>query len=151
MSLEVTVNEKIKEAMKAKDQASLRALRAIKAAVLVEKTSGKNSDGLSEETEMKLLQKMAKQRKESIQIYKEQKRPELAETEEEELAVIEQFLPEQMDESSLKPLLEELIKELGASGPQDMGKVMGTASKKFAGKADGRMISSIVKSLLQGS
>lgn len=151
MSLEITINEKIKEAMKAKDQGALRALRAIKAAVLVEKTSGKNSDGLTEETELKLLQKLAKQRKESIQIYKEQNRPELAETEEEELKIISTFLPEQMDEASLKPLLEELISELGASGPQDMGKVMGTASKKFAGKADGRMISTIVKSLLQPS
>lgn len=148
MSLETTINDQIKDAMRAKEATTLLALRAIKAALLVEKTSGKNDGELSEDVENKILQKLAKQRKESIEIFETQNREDLASKEKEELAVIEKFLPEQMGEDEIKSYLEKLIVEFGAAGPGDMGKVMGRASKELAGKADGKTISNIVKSLL---
>ena len=148
MSLEKTVNDKIKDAMRAKDEAGLRALRAIKSAILLEKTSGKGGGDLSEEVESKLLQKLAKQRKESIDIFEKQNREDLASKEKEELAVIETFLPEPMSAEDLKSYLEKVIAEVGATSPADMGKVMGRASKELAGKSDGKTISNMVKSLL---
>ena len=151
MSLEININEKIKDVMRAKDEASLRALRAIKSAILLEKTSGKNDGNLTEDIENKLLQKLAKQRKESIEVFEAQNRADLADKEKEELAVIEQFLPEQMDEVAIKNYLEKLIAEVGAASAADIGKVMGRASKELAGKADGKTISLLAKSLLSGS
>ena len=151
MSLEININEKIKDVMRAKDEASLRALRAIKSAILLEKTSGKNDGNLTEDIENKLLQKLAKQRKESIEVFEAQNRADLADKEKEELAVIEQFLPEQMDEVAIKNYLEKLIAEVGAASAGDIGKVMGRASKELAGKADGKTISLLAKSLLSGS
>lgn len=150
MSLEKTINDKLKDAMRAKDQAALRALRAIKSAILLEKTSGKGDAELSEEAGNKILQKLAKQRKEAMDIFTEQKRDDLASKEKEELTIIETFLPEQMSEADLKTYLEKVITEVGASTPADMGKVMGRASKELAGKADGKTISTLVKSLLAG-
>jgi len=148
MSLEKIVNDKIKDAMRAKNEASLRALRAIKSAILLEKTSGKADGELSEEVESKLLQKLAKQRKESIEIFEKQNREDLANKEKEELSVIETFLPEPMSEEDLKTYLQKVISEVGAVSPADMGKVMGRASKELAGKSDGKSISNMVKSLL---
>ncbi len=150
MSLEKIINDKIKDAMRAKEEASLRALRAIKSAILLEKTSGKGDGEVSEEAGNKILQKLAKQRKESIEIFEKQNREDLATKEKEELAVIETFLPEQMGEEELKSYLEKVISEVGASSPADMGRVMGRASKELAGKADGRTISNMVKSILAG-
>ncbi len=147
MSLETKVLEEMKVAMRAKDRIALDALRAIKAAVLLEKTSGKQA--LSPEGEIKLLQKLVKQRKESAAIYREQNRPELAETEEGQTAVIEKFLPKQLSEAELEPIIKKMIEETGATTVKDMGRVMGLASKKLAGKADNRTISGLVKRLLQ--
>ena len=148
MSLEITINEKIKEAMLAKDQAALRALRAIKSAILLEKTSSAGSDTLSEETENKLLQKLAKQRKESIEVFEAQNRADLADKEKEELAIIESYLPAPMTSEELQAYLKSLISEVGANTMADLGKVMGRASKELAGKADGKEIAAQVKALL---
>lgn len=148
MSLETKVNEQIKEAMKAKAEATLRTLRAIKSALLLEKTSEGFSGEITPEAELKLLQKMAKQRKDSLAIFEQQNRADLAEKEREELVIIEGFLPAQMSPEELKATLQGIIAELGASGPADMGKVMGVASKKLSGQADGKAISEAVKALL---
>ena len=148
MSLETKVNEQIKEAMKAKAEASLRTLRAIKSALLLEKTSEGFSGEITPEAELKLLQKMAKQRRDSLAIFEQQNRADLAEKEREELVIIEGFLPAQMSPEALKATLQGIIAELGASGPADMGKVMGVASKKLSGQADGKAISEAVKALL---
>ena len=147
MSLEKQVMDSLKEAMKAKDDAALRSLRAIKAAILLEKTSGA-ADGLTEADEMKLLQKLVKQRKDSIEIFTQQGRPELAAKEQEEVAVIGRFLPQQLEGEELRQAIQAIITETGASQPGDMGKVMGAATKKLAGKADGKSISAMVKELL---
>lgn len=148
MSLEVTINNEIKTAMLAKDEAGLRGLRAIKSAILLAKTAdGKNGE-LTQDDEIKLLQKLAKQRKDSLEVFKTQNREDLAKKEEEELAIIEKYLPAQMGEAELREALRDVISAVGATGPGDMGKVMGTATKQFAGKADGKMISAIVKELL---
>lgn len=147
MNLEQKINEGMKVAMKAKDQAGLRGLRAIKSAILLEKTSGKK-EGMSEADEIKLLQKLVKQRKDSLEIYTQQNRPELAQKEEEEIEVIERFLPKQMDEEEVKAKMKQIIEKVDASSVADMGKVMGVAMKEFAGKADGKTISSIAKELL---
>lgn len=148
----MTLNDKIttalKEAMKAKDQDALRALRAIKSAILLEKTKEGADENLDEATEIKLLQKMAKQRKDSIAIFDEQGRSDLSEKEIQELKVIENFLPEQLSEAELTTALETIIAETGASSMKDMGKIMAAASQKFAGKADGKAISTIAKKLL---
>lgn len=148
MSLEVTINSEIKTAMLAKDEAGLRGLRAIKSAILLAKTADGRNGELTQDDEVKLLQKLAKQRKDSLEVFKTQNREDLAKKEEEELAVIEKYLPAQMSEAELRDALKEVISAVGAAGPGDMGKVMGTATKQFAGKADGKMISAIVKELL---
>ena len=148
MSLEQNINGAIKTAMLAKAEAELRALRAIKAAILLAKTSEGGSGELSEADELKLLQKLAKQRKDSLEIFRQQNRPDLAQKEEEELAVIERYLPKQMDEGELRSELAAIITAVGASSPADMGKVMGAATKQLAGKADGKLISALVKELL---
>ncbi len=148
MSLKSQVESGIKDAMRAKNQDSLRALRAIKSLILLEETKGASTGELSADDEIKLLTKAAKQRRESAEIYKTQNRPDLLEKEEAELVVIEQFLPKQLTEEELKAKLSEIIAKVGASSPSDIGKVMGVATKELAGLADGRLISSTVKALL---
>lgn len=138
----------MKAAMRAKDSVKLEALRAIKSAILLAQTEASGKDGLTEDEELKLLQKLVKQRKDSATIYKEQGREDLAQPELEQAAVIEQFLPEQMSEEEIEKEVEAIIAQTGASGMQDMGKVMGLASKNLAGKADGKTISVIVKKKL---
>ena len=146
MSLEQSIMAKMKDAMKAKDEATLRGLRAIKAALLLLKTSG--TDQISTEDELKMLQKLVKQRQDSLEIFRQQNRADLAQKEEEEIKVIEQFLPQQLSPDALKAALQSIIAEAGASGIQDLGKVMAVASKKLAGQADGKAISACVKELL---
>ncbi|MGE7773545.1 GatB/YqeY domain-containing protein [Chitinophaga sp. NPDC101104] len=148
MSLEQTINTAMKTAMLAKAEAELRALRAIKAAVLVAKTAEGATGELTEADEQKMLQKLAKQRKDSIEIFRQQNRLDLAVKEEEELAVIERYLPKQLSEAELRAEVSAIITAVGASGPADMGKVMGAATKQLAGKADGKAISALVKELL---
>lgn len=138
----------LKTAMLAKDEAGLRSLRAIKAAILLAKTSEGSSGELKEEDEIKLLQKLVKSRKDSLEIFQQQNRADLAKKEEEEIAVIEKFLPKQMSAAEVKAELEKIIAAVGASSPADMGKVMGAATKQLAGKADGKTISALVKELL---
>jgi uncharacterized protein YqeY len=148
MNLFDQISEDIKKAMLAKEKVRLEALRGIKKEFLEAKTA-KGSDGeLSDEVAIKILQKMVKQRKDSAQIFTQQNRPELAETELAEVVVIEAYLPAQMSDSELEAVIAGIISQVGASGPQDMGKVMGVASKQLAGKAEGRVISEKVKSLL---
>jgi uncharacterized protein YqeY len=148
MALEQKVMGELKTAMLAKDESALRGLRAIKAAIIIAKTSEGAGGELKEEDETKLLQKLVKQRKDSLAIYQEQKRPDLAKKEEEEIAVIEKFLPKQLDEAALKTILARIIAETGASSPADMGKVMGIATKELAGQADGKTIGAVAKELL---
>ena len=148
MSLESRIMEELKTAMKAKDEAALRTLRAIKAAIIIEKTSEGAADVISEATETKMLQKLAKQRRDSLDIFTKQNREDLASKEREELAIIEKFLPQQMTAEELTAALKAIIAEVGASSPADMGKVMGVASKQLAGKTDGKAISDTVKQLL---
>jgi len=147
MSLETNLMADLKEAMKTKDQASLRAIRAAKAAILLFKTDGSGKE-LDEAAEIKLVQKLVKQRQDSLEIYEKQGREDLAVIEREEIEVLKRYLPEEMSEDDLKAFLQNLISELGAEGMKDMGKVMGMASQKLAGKADGKTISSIVRNLL---
>jgi uncharacterized protein YqeY len=149
MSLEAKIMESLKTAMKAKDEVALRTLRAIKAAIIIEKTAEGASGEIDEATEIKMLQKMAKQRKDSLQIFEQQQREDLASKEREELAIIEQFLPAQMSEEEVKQALQQIINTVGASSMADLGKVMGIASKELAGKADGKVIATLVKELLQ--
>ena len=148
MSLETSVMELMKEAMKAKDDAALRGSRAIKAAIILAKTSEGAGGVLKEEDELKLLQKLVKQRRDSIEIFRKQNREDLAVKEEEEVAVISRFLPAQLEGEALKQAIREIIISVGASSPADMGKVMGAANKQLAGRADGRSISTVVKELL---
>lgn len=148
MSLQDKVMAEMKAAMKAKDSAKLEALRAVKSAILLANTESSSKDGLSEDEEMKLLQKLVKQRKESAAIYREQGREDLAEPEEKQAEVIEQFLPEQLSEAEIEAKVDEIIAKTGASGMKDMGKVMGLTTKELAGKADGKTISTIVKKKL---
>ena len=147
MSLEEKINSDLKDAMRAKDAVALRGIRAIKSAILIQKTDGSGVD-LNEESEIKLLQKLVKQRKDSLAIYEQQNRPELAATEREEIDVIERYLPKKMSDDELEAALKQIIAHTGASGMKDMGKVMGMASKQFAGQADGQTISAFVKKLL---
>jgi uncharacterized protein YqeY len=149
MSLESKVMEQMKTAMRAKDEAALRTLRAIKAAILLEKTAEGGGGELSEADELKLLQKMAKQRRDSIEIFAGQNREDLAQKEREELQILEQFLPQQLSPEALETALKEIIAQVGATSPADMGKVMGAATKQLAGKADGKAISEAVKALLR--
>jgi uncharacterized protein YqeY len=149
MSLEQKVMTDLKTAMLAKDEKGLRSLRAIKAAILLAKTSEGSNGELKEDDEVKLLQKLVKQRKDSLEIYEQQKRTDLATREKEEIEVIEKFLPKQMSAAELETEIRAIIAETGASTPADMGKVMGAATKKLAGKADGKTISAMVKELLK--
>ncbi len=148
MSLETNIMTEMKEAMKAKDEAALRSLRAIKAAIIIAKTEPGANGEISAEAEMKMLQKLVKQRKDSLAIFTEQNRPELAQKEAEEIAVIERFLPKQMSEDELRDAVKKIMATVGATSAADMGKVMGVASKELAGKIDGKAISAMVKSLL---
>ncbi len=147
MSLEVKVMSALKEAMKAKDEAAKRSLRAIKSAILLAKTDGSGKE-LNEADEIKMLQKLVKQRRDSLAIFKEQGREDLAAKEEEEIITIEKFLPQQMSEEELESFVKGIIEKTGASSMKDMGKVMGMASKQLAGRADGKTVSSLVKKLL---
>ena len=146
MTLEEKINPELKAAMLAKDEAALRALRAVKSAILLAKTSGGGS--ISPEDEIKMLQKLVKQRKESVEIYQNQNRADLAKSEIEEIGVIEKFLPKQMGEDEVKEELKKIIAQVGATSAAEMGKVMGLASKHFAGKADNKVVSVLVKQLL---
>jgi len=149
MALKLTIENGIKDAMRAKDADRLRALRAIKSMILLEETSGSNTGEISTDTEMKILMKAAKQRKDSLEVYVAQNRPDLAEKEQVELTIIEEFLPKQLSESELTERISAIIAQLGATSPADMGKVMGVASKELAGLAEGRAISSKVGELLK--
>lgn len=149
MDLFESVNAAIKTAMLAQDKVRLQALRGIKKEFLEAKTAPGADGVLSDETAIKILVKMAKQRRESAKIYQEQNRPELAETELAEVNVIEEYLPKSLTPDELKAELTAIIGKVGANGPQDMGKVMGVATKSLAGRADGRAISAMVKELLQ--
>jgi len=148
MSLEQTINSDIKAAMLAKDKKKLDALRAVKSAILLAKTDKGSSGEISEDEEMRILQKLVKQRKDSAELYKSQGRNDLTEEESYQLSVIEKYLPEQMSEDDVKKTIGEIITETGASSMKDMGKVMGMATKKLAGKADNKLIASFVKELL---
>lgn len=147
MSLESTINEDLKTAMKSKDQASLRGIRAIKSAILLYNTSGA-AEPLNDEREIALLQKLIKQRQDSLDIYEKQGREDLAAVEREEIEVIKRYLPKQLTEVELRAAVTEIIVRTGASSMRDMGKVMAEASKELAGKADGKTISVVVKELL---
>lgn len=148
MSLEEKVMAQMKDAMKAKDEALLRGLRAIKAEIIKAKTEPGANGQVTEDGELKLLQKLVKSRKDSLEIYTQQNRADLAAKESEKIAVIERFLPAQLSEAELQQAVAAIIAELGAAGPQDMGKVMGVASKQLAGKADGKAVAATVKELL---
>ena len=148
MALEQQIMTEMKEAMKAKDEAALRGLRAIKAEIIKAKTEPGAGGKIDEATEQKFLQKMMKQRRDSLEIFEKQGRADLATKEKEEMAIIERFLPKQLGEAELKEIIEKIIAETGAASPADMGKVMGVASKQLAGLADGKTISNIVKELL---
>jgi len=148
MSLEQKIMGEMKEAMKSKNEATLRALRAIKAEIIKAKTEPGAHGEINEEKEVSMLQKMMKQRRDSLEIYQQQSRTDLAQKEQEEMAVIERFLPQQLSGEELKAELQQIITETGAASAADMGKVMGVATKKLAGRADGKAISATVKELL---
>ncbi len=147
MSLEQIIMADLKEAMKNKNQAALRGIRAIKAGILLLKTEPGFSS-LDEAAEIKLLQKLVKQRQESLDIYTKQNRPDLAKPEMEEIEVIQKYLPKQLGEEEIVPMLHQIIKDLGAEGMKDMGKVMSAASQLLAGKVDGKSLSTAIKKLL---
>ncbi|WP_264548999.1 GatB/YqeY domain-containing protein [Flavobacterium sp. N2820] len=148
MSLEVKIMDHMKEAMKAKDTVALEALRAIKSAIILAKTETGAADGLSEADEIKMLQRLVKMRKDSAEIFTTQNRPDLAEPELAQIAVIEKFLPAQLSEAEVETIVAKIIAETGASGIASMGKVMGLASAQIGGQAEGKVISGIVKKLL---
>ena len=150
MSLLNSLNDELKAAMRAKDSLKLEALRAIKSALLLAKTATAGDVYLTEEEEIKLLQKLVKQRKDSAVIFKEQNRDDLATPEEAQARVIAQFLPDQLSHQEIEQIVDEIVAKTGAQGMKDMGKVMGMASKEMAGKADGKTISTIVKQKLNG-
>lgn len=143
-----TIDQEIKQAMLAKDQAKLRGLRAIKAALLLAKTEKGTAEEITEEMELKLLQKLVKQRKESADIYKQQGREDLSTVEEEEIAVISAFMPKQLNAAEIEAIIIRLIRDSGAASVKDMGKVMGLANRELAGKADGKLIAELVKKQL---
>lgn len=147
MSLEERITQDLKTAMREKDKAGLRGIRAIKNAILLSKTDGSGTV-LDAEGEIKLVQKLIKSRKDSLEIYQKQDRADLAVVEEEEIKVLERYLPTQLSEEELTPIIQDIINTTGASSMKDMGKVMGMASGKLAGQADGKTISAIVKKLL---
>lgn len=148
MSLQKELMVKMKEAMKSKDSVALESLRAIKSEILLANTKSGATEDLSKEDEIKLLQKLVKQRKDSAALYLEQDRKDLAEPELAQVKIIAQFLPEQMSTEELKTIVSSIIEKVGATSMKDMGKVMGMASKQLAGKADGKAISAAVKELL---
>lgn len=148
MTLEEKIMQDLKGAMKAKDEAALRGIRAVKAAILIARTDGSGKP-IDTEREIQILQKLVKQRKESLEIYEKQNREDLAKVERDEISVIEKYLPQQMSESELENVLQEIIDKVGAISGKDLGKVMGLASKELAGKADGKMISQVAKRLLE--
>ncbi|MET0392809.1 MAG: GatB/YqeY domain-containing protein [Chitinophagaceae bacterium] len=148
MSLEQKIMTELKTAMLAKDEKALRSLRAVKAAILLAKTSEGAGGELKEEDEIKLLQKLVKQRKDSLEIFQQQQRTDLAQKEQEEIDVIEKFLPKQLSPDELKDIISRVIADTGASSPADMGKVMGAATKQLGGRADGKAISAVVRELL---
>ena len=150
MSLLNSLNDELKAAMRAKDSLKLESLRAIKSAVLLAKTATAGDVDLTEEEEIKLLQKLVKQHKDSAVIFKEQNRDDLAAPEEAQAKVIAQFLPDQLSQQEIEQIVDEIVAKTGAQGMKDMGKVMGMASKEMAGKADGKTISTIVKQKLNG-
>ncbi|MFM9946335.1 MAG: GatB/YqeY domain-containing protein [Saprospiraceae bacterium] len=147
MTLEERIMQDLKEAMKAKDQAALRGIRAIKAAILLAKTDG-SGDEITPEKEIKMLQKLVKQRRESLGIFEQQGRADLALIESEEIEVLERYLPKQLDGEALEAIVRNIIAETGATGVKDMGKVMGAATKQLAGQADGKVVGEVVKRLL---
>ncbi|TKB97330.1 GatB/YqeY domain-containing protein [Pedobacter cryotolerans] len=146
--ISTTIDQEIKQAMLAKDQAKLRGLRAIKAAILLAKTEKGHAEELDQDAEIKILQKLVKQRKESATIYKEQGREDLLLVEQEEIDVISQFLPQQLDQAAIEAVVVRIIAETGATSIKEMGKIMGVANKELAGKADGKLIGEIVKAKL---
>lgn len=146
--ISTTIDQEIKQAMLAKDQAKLRGLRAIKAAILLAKTEKGHAEDLDQDAEIKILQKLVKQRKESATIYKDQGRDDLFQVEQEEIDVISQFLPKQLDQAEIEAIVVRIIAETGATSIKEMGKVMGAANKELAGKADGKLIGEIVKAKL---
>jgi uncharacterized protein len=148
MSLEQIIMADLKAAMLSRDENALRSLRAIKAAITLVKTSEGAGGAISPEEEIKLLQKLIKQRKDSLEIYRQQNRPDLAQVEREEIEIIEKYLPKQLNKDDLKQALAEIIKGLGASSISDLGKVMGIATQQFAGQADGKTISALARELL---
>lgn len=148
MSLITKIDAEIKSAMLAKQEARLRGLRAIKAALLLAKTEKGVAEELTEEAELKAVQKQIKQRKDSIEIYKQQNRADLAKIEEDELAVLEEFMPKQLSSEELRSAIEQLVAELGVSDPKEMGKVIGAANKALSGKSDGKSIADMVKQVL---
>ncbi len=149
MSLEAKLMTDLKTAMKAKDQAAMRSIRAVKAAILLAKTDGSGKE-LDETAEIKLVQKLIKQRQESLDIYTKQGRDDLAVVEKEEIAVLQKYLPAQLSEDELIPIIKDIIAQTGASSMKDMGKVMGLTTQKLAGQADGKTVSGLVKKLLMG-
>lgn len=149
MNLEAKIKQDLNEAMKAHDEAAKRGLRAVLAAIQLAKTDG-SGDAVEGDREIKLLQRLVKQRRESADIYEKGNRPELAAIELEEIAVIEKYLPQQMSEAELEVALRDIIAQTGATSARDMGKVMGAANKAFAGKAEGKMIAAVTKRLLEG-
>lgn len=148
MSLEQKIMTELKTAMLAKDEKALRSLRAVKAAILLAKTSEGAGGELKEEDETRLLQKLVKQRKDSLEIFEQQQRADLAQKEREEIEVIERFLPKQLTADELKDIISRIIAETGAASPADMGKVMGAATRQLAGRADGKTVSAVVRELL---
>ena len=148
MSLENTIMTAMKESMKSKDQTSLRSLRAIKSAIILQKTQKGSSDEISNEDELKILQKLVKQRKDSADIYQNQDRMDLAQPELDEIKIIEKFLPEALSEKEIEEAVKKVINDTGADGMKDMGKVMGIVTKTLMGKADGKTISTIVRNNL---
>ncbi|TCD03896.1 GatB/YqeY domain-containing protein [Pedobacter psychroterrae] len=143
-----TIDQEIKQAMLAKNQAQLRGLRAIKAALLLAKTEKGSAEEMTEEAEMKILQRLIKQRKESADIYKQQGREDLSIIEEEEIAVISAFMPTQLDRAEIEKIIAQIIVSSGVNSVKEMGKVMGLANKELAGKADGKLIAELVKAQL---
>ena len=148
MSLEAKIMDQMKEAMKAKDSVALEALRAIKSAIILAKTEAGATDTLTEDQEIKMLQRLVKMRKDSAEIFTKQNRPDLAEPELAQIAVIEKFLPAQLSEAEVEAIIAKIIAETGASGIASMGKVMGLATAQIGGQAEGKLISGIVKKLL---
>lgn len=147
MTLEEKITQDLKTAMKAKDQVAMRTIRSIKSAILLKKTDG-SGEAIDEEAEIKMLQKLVKSRADSLAIYEEQGREDLAKVEREEIEVLKKYLPQPLEESALKEIVNEVIQQVGALSMKDMGKVMGVVSKKVAGRADGKVLAGIVRSAL---